>query len=303
MSDLIVQFGDEVRGMNQMHHKMMQGGLEYLDSDEIGRLEFLIRYLLSQGLEIKYLADCYLEVVRDTLTEQIFFLRNGRYRFATYQEVAAAFDARPEYMRRYMYGLALTSYIWPNHTEIFRFFERHLPRDRGGAYLEIGPGHGLYMATALQVSSYASFLGIDISGESIQQTGAITRHFAPDRAGAVDLRVCDFLESRDLPEQGFSMIVAGELLEHVERPERFLARMERLLSPGGTVFVSTCVNSPAFDHIYLWRSPASFEDMIREAGFQIVERLVLPYPGTTIEVSEEKGLSMNLAYFLGRAEC
>jgi 2-polyprenyl-3-methyl-5-hydroxy-6-metoxy-1,4-benzoquinol methylase len=182
-----------------------------------------------------------------------------------------------------------------------RFFNKALPRDKAGAYLEIGPGHGYYMTTAVTQGAFDSFVGVDISEASIAQTRAMIDFFAPQSSPRIDLQHCDFLDAGSLKAGSFDAVVMGEVLEHVEKPDVFLRRIHELARPGAFVYVTTCVNAPAVDHIYLWRSTKDLEAMIADCGFSIKEALRLPYEGRTLEQAEKQALSTNVAYVLERA--
>jgi hypothetical protein len=42
---------------------------------------------------------------------------------------------------------------------------------------------------------------------------------------------------------------------------------------GEVLFVTTCVNAPAIDPIFLWRSPDEVDALVRACGLEIVEAL------------------------------
>lgn len=287
-----------VVGMNGTHDKFLVSALGNLTPEELAQLEGYLAFCRSRGLDIDYLARCYLTIVEDTLREQMHFMRHGRYRHATYAEVAADVYHNPEYMNRYMYGLAITAFLWPNHVRIARHFSESLPRDRSGEYLEIGPGHGYFLMTAMRLSAFDRFLGVDISATSIAQTRAIAEHFLPDARERLHLAECDFLADQRLEPGRYAAVVMGEVLEHVEQPEAFLRRVAALARADAHIYISTCINAPAIDHIYLWRNTDELEDMMRDNGLRVRDALRLPYDGTTMEVSVKRALAVNVAYVL-----
>ena len=64
------------------------------------------------------------------------------------------------------------------------------------------------------------------------------------------------------------------------------------------VFISTCVNAPEVDHIYLFSSDQEVTDMIKNASFKIVDKIVLPYWETSYSQSLEELLPINVGYIL-----
>jgi cyclopropane fatty-acyl-phospholipid synthase-like methyltransferase len=204
-----------------------------------------------------------------------------------------------DYMDRYMYGLAITTFLWPNHVAMARFLRRTMPRDKTGRYLEVGPGHGFLLLSAMELGSFDEFLGIDLSAASVAQTQSIVDHFHPGAPARVELQ--DFLEADGLVPGSFDAIVMGEVLEHVEAPEVFLRRIAELARNDAYIFVTTCINAPAVDHIYLWRTTDELERMITDSGLSIVEPLRLPYEGKSLEESRAQDLPINVAYVLTKA--
>ena len=124
---------DRILERNPMHRGFLERAVAQLSLDEASRLERYLAFADAQGLAPDHLAECYLTVVGDALREQVFFRRHGRYRYSRFAEVAARVYDDPEFMHRYMYGLAMTVFLWPNHLAMARFFERTMPRARGGA--------------------------------------------------------------------------------------------------------------------------------------------------------------------------
>ena len=283
-----------------LHSQFLQQAIPNLTADERNRLDLILAFFENNGLSLDYIAECYNTIVEDTYAEQIHFMQNGKYRFKSYAEVAQQVYHDPTYMDKYMYGLIVTNFLWPNHVAMARFFRENLPADKKGRYLEVGPGHGYYIATAASEGSFDSLTGVDISATSIQQTRALLNHFAPEVATRCELRHCDFLAADTLEPGSFDSIVMGEVLEHVEQPEAFLQRIHGLAKDDAFIFVTTCVNAPAIDHIYLWDSTDELEKMIVGSGFIITKALRLPYEGKTLDQARDMRLPINVAYTLHR---
>ena len=279
-----------------VHQRFLEGAIDGATVEELDRLAGYLEFCTGKGLTLDYLAESYLTILGDTLDEQLYFRDHGHYRHSTFKEVADSVYFDRDYMDRYMYGLAITNFVWPNHVEMSRFLRRTLTPGKSGRYLEVGPGHGFLLLSALEVGSFDDFLGIDLSAASVEQTRTIVDHFHADAPVRIELQ--DFLEADDLSPGSFDAVVMGEVLEHVEEPEVFLRRIAELAKDDAYIFITTCINAPAVDHIYLWRTTDELEDMIRDSGLSIVEPLRLPYEGKTLEESREEQLPINVAYVL-----
>ena len=281
-----------------LHRSFLDRAVAYLKPVEQDRLETILKYYVGVGRSVDYIAGCYITVVEDTLAEQMYFLRNNEYRNSSYADVANSVYHNQEYMDKYMYGLMITAFLWPNHVEIARFFHDNVPTDRAGKYLEVGPGHGYFMGTAASMGSFDTLTGVDISETSIAQTRALMTQLAPGAVANCDLIVNDFLAADSLKSGDYDAIVMGEVLEHVEQPAAFLRRIHELAKDDAFIYITTCVNAPAVDHIFLWRSVEELEAMIADCGFGLIKALRLPYEGKTMEQARAQRLSINVAYLL-----
>jgi 2-polyprenyl-3-methyl-5-hydroxy-6-metoxy-1,4-benzoquinol methylase len=286
---------DTVAEAFPVHKAYLLAAIDNATADELERLSGYLAFCEYKGLDSEYVAECYLTIVGDTVDEQLYFNQHKHYRHSTFAEVAESVYHDAEYMNRYMYGLAISTFLWPNHVAMVRMFRAAVPTTGGGRYLEVGPGHGFLLLTAAEVGGYDEFLAVDLSDASVRQTETIVRHFQPD--SQVQVRKMDFLDA-DFEPRSFDAVVMGEVLEHVEDPARFLRRIAELATDDAFIFITTCINSPAVDHIYLWRTTDSLEEMITASGLDIVEPLRLPYEGTTLEESVTRELPINVAYVL-----
>lgn len=301
LPDIVANLIEQIIEENPLHRRFIQAALENITQEELEHLGKYLDFCAHKGLDIPYITECYLTIVADTLREQIYFMNKKEYRHKSFSDVASDVYFNAEYMHRYMHGLAITSFFWPNHVGMTRFFKKTLPRQKRGKYLEIGPGHGYYLMTAIQNGCFDDFLGIDISEASIQQTQAIVAHFKPELEDRFQLKLTDFLQAEQLQEESFDAIVMGEVLEHVEKPEAFLQRIAELAKPDAYIYITTCINAPAIDHIYLWRTTDELEQMIQANGLNIRTALRLPYEGKTLEESVIENLAINVAYVLEKA--
>jgi 2-polyprenyl-3-methyl-5-hydroxy-6-metoxy-1,4-benzoquinol methylase len=268
-----------------------------MSDQSMSELICYIEYCLSRGLDMSYIADCYNTIVIDTQMEQIYFRQNKKYRCSTFAEVADRVYFDSSYMKKYMYGLALTSFLWPNHAAMHEFFVRTFPLGIRGNYLEIGPGHGYYFRQAGMLGNFERMIGIDISAASVALTKDIVLHLGMKASAEVKIVEGDFLKMNG-DGTDYRCIVMGEVLEHVEKPGLFLRKIASLCQPDTHVYITTCVNAPAIDHISLFRTCTEVADLIRANGLELVDSLRVPYPGKSLDECEVQQLAINVAYVL-----
>ena len=299
-ANLVEDFTSLVTAANPLHSSFMKRSLRSMREDTRTELTDYLIYCLSIGLSLDYLADSYNTIVNDTMMEQMFFEEHKRYRWSRFEELAHSVYFDDAYMRKYMYGLAITAFLWPNHVALHDFFIRTFPRGQKGNYLEIGPGHGYYFMQSARLGDFERLLGVDISAASVALTRDIVRHFEIEKKCRAEVVETDFLTFHEDNEK-YSCIVMGEVLEHVEDPGRFLSAIAGLSSPFTHIFVTTCMNAPAVDHISLFRTGKDVEDIITSSGLRIVETCYVPYAGKTPAECERDALAVNVGYVLRKA--
>jgi len=290
---------ENIVSINPLQRNFISESVTDIHDEEMRDLDAYMSFTESLGIEPSYLAECYDLIVKDTLREQMYFQRHGRYRYSTFDDVANSVYFDAEYMRKYMHGLAITAYLWPNHRALHRFFVESIPTDHQGRYLEVGPGHGVFMMCAMRQSSYESFEGIDISPTSVEMTRALLGSGFFGDFGDYTIVEQDFFTS-DIAADAFSAVVMGEVLEHVEDPGRFLQQISTVSTDDAFIFITTPINAPAIDHIYLFDSIESIEALVLGAGLRICDSLLVPYPGLTVEESMAQTLPVNVAMVLGK---
>ena len=294
---LVDDFTSLVIADNPLHTSFMKRSLQSMRDDTCTELTAYLDYCLSVGLTLEYLAESYNTIVNDTLMEQLFFEENKRYRWSRFDELAHAVYFDEAYMRKYMYGLAITAFLWPNHVALHDFFTRTFPRGRAGIYLEIGPGHGYYFMQSARLGNFERLLGLDISAASVAMTRDMIRHFEIDKKCRAEVVETNFLTFQE-ENAGYSCIVMGEVLEHVEDPGLFISTIARLSNPDTHIFITTCMNAAAVDHISLFRTGKDVEDIITANGLEIIESCYAPYVGKTLAECEASSLPVNVAYVL-----
>jgi 2-polyprenyl-6-hydroxyphenyl methylase/3-demethylubiquinone-9 3-methyltransferase len=171
--------------------------------------------------------------------------------------------------------------------------ERHFGRPLAGLrVLDVGCGGGL-MSEALAREG-ARVLGIDASAGNI---GAARRHAAADPAVAarLDYRHGDPAQALQ-PGERFDLVLALEVVEHVDDVPAFLSQVAAKVAPGGLLVASTLnrtvrswlLGIVAAEYVlrvlpigtHRWRqfvTPDELEAAARRAGLQPVDRVGMRY--------------------------
>jgi 2-polyprenyl-3-methyl-5-hydroxy-6-metoxy-1,4-benzoquinol methylase len=297
--DLFTQLIEEIQRNNESHQKFLANALIQLTDRERQALSTYITFFSENGKAIPYIAECYNSLVRDTINEQFYFIKNKKYRFSTFSEVKSEVYFNDDFMEKYMIGLGISTFLWPQHLKIHRFFLDRLPRNNPGTYLEIGPGHGFYFIDAMKNTEYSFFEGIDISPKSIWLTNTIIGSGLFGRFDNYRVYLADF--SQFNPDKTYDAIVMGEVLEHVENPLSLLDKIYLITNKNSFIFITTVINAPAIDHIYLFDSINSIKELIFKAKLFIKDILIAPAnEKLSIEKNIEKKFPINVALVLSK---
>lgn len=288
---------DAVIAKSPLQKKKLHKYLSGMDAAFFARAEeFAIDYgdyLASQGIPIQYAVNAYLDMCKSMLKCQVEFMKTGAYNFTDHAQAFAEVYDNPDLMKSYMIALALSQFLWGTHYRIYLHFEKCLAQRAAtvGSYLEIGPGHGLYLRKAIQaLKEGTDIAAVDISPASIGITRSIIGHFYPDRP-QVAFWTGDMLDYQ--ARRRYDFITMGEVLEHVNEPHRLLSRLAALLSDSGTAFVTTSINSPAVDHVYHFKSVEEVREMIRACCLNVKSEQVLPVEDLPMEEVVARRVTIN----------
>ena len=226
------------------------------------------------------------------LEEELHFRRTGGYRLSSFEEAESTVYADPVYMRRYMNGLLVSQVWWSNHAGVIGFYrDEYLPSlPEDFRHLEIGPGHGLFLYQAARAAQCGCLTGWDISETSLAMTREALGAMNVDRPVALSAQ--NIFEA---PEGEFDSITFSEVLEHLEQPLEALKILRSLQSSRGRIFINAPVNSPAPDHLYLFRTPEEIIDMTVAAGFEVLSVKNFPSNGVTLEDARRRCLAISTA--------
>lgn len=257
-------------------------------------------YLDHHGIPLDYAVTAYLDMCKSMMKCRIEFMKTGAYATTDHDQAFAEIYSSRERMKPYMIALAISQFLWPTHYRIYEAFDT-LMREiapKIGSYLEIGPGHGLYLHKAIQhLNRQATVQAVDISPVSIEITKSIISHFHPDRTD-IAFWTGDILAFATPLRYDF--ITMGEVLEHVNTPHLLLERLRMLLNDTGRGFVTTSINSPAVDHVYHFKSVDEVRAMIRAAGLDIRTEQVLPVESLPPEEITAQKITINYSAVIAR---
>jgi len=259
--------------------------------------EKLSSLLEKENLSKEYTVDSYLKMCRNMLIEQVKFKKTGRYSLQNAAQAEAKIYLSEQEMASYMYGLALSCFLWPNHYAMYDFFISESKKLSDiNFYLEIGPGHGLYLVESIKNFPRAKFEAIDISPISKRISEAIVTHFTGKSE-------CEFrIQDVNCIETGkYDYIVMCEVLEHLDDPLSTLINLRSLLSEEGRFFLTTCANCPAIDHVYLYDSIDHIRNEIKNAGFYIITDLPLAVSDFPENEWQKERVEVNYAAMVRKA--
>ncbi|MBI4579971.1 MAG: class I SAM-dependent methyltransferase [Planctomycetes bacterium] len=140
-------------------------------------------------------------------------------------------DARALYEGAYFKGEEYLDYA-ADEAFFKRNFRRRLTqvleRRQGGRLLEIGAAYGFFLDLA---RPYFDVVGFEVNGEAAR--------FGRDKF-AVDIRTDDFL-AVGVDDIGgpVDVTVMWDVIEHLERPDRFIEHVAAMSKPGATLHITT----------------------------------------------------------------
>jgi 2-polyprenyl-3-methyl-5-hydroxy-6-metoxy-1,4-benzoquinol methylase len=298
----LMKIVDLISAENPLQRKRINAFISRQDEAYWTFAEELSRTLDSSFLQNDQMrveaAQSYNRMCMDILREQIRFRKTGVYLLDDAHVAHETVYSQKDVMRYYIVGLLLSYLFWPNHFQMFCFFKEHLLKLRVERCLEVGVGHGLFTVEVMRRFPNSEVTLVDISQTSIELAQEMLTTFHLD-SSRVRFVYGDYL-TVSLDSDDFDFIVMGEVLEHVNDAQGFLSRARQLLRPGGTIFLSTCANCPAVDHIYHFHNVDEIRGLIRSAGLSIVRDTALPAEDVPEAKWQEELVTINYSAILNR---
>jgi SAM-dependent methyltransferase len=180
--------------------------------------------------------------------------------------------------RRGRHPLQPSSWGAGSHLERFAQVRRHV---EGATVLDVGAGSGVGRSDwmhALVAGAAASALGVELD---------------PDLAARARARGFDVVEGDAEAlclDRTFDVVFAGELVEHLSNPGRFLDAARRHLAPGGRLVLTTPNAFAVSNFVYrvggrprvnrghvCWYDETTLGQLLDRHGYEVVEVAYLPH--------------------------
>ena len=264
----------------------------YFNRAETFSKEFL-KYLKDQNIELDYAIKAYLKLCSDIMVSQKYFIKYKKYPVDNEKTAYKEVYNNIKEMKSYMIGIAISQFLWPTHYAMYSFFIKKIAKEKSkiDSYLEIGPGHGLFLLQALKLlKKNTNYEVVDISKTSIQITRSIV-NFLLNNKKKVNYTVKNIYDFGNSDK--FDFITMGEVLEHVENPKKILKKLNQLINKDGSIYLSTCVDCPSIDHVYHFKSIKEIQQMIKSCGFRIVDSHILPVEEKPMKEIIKKKITIN----------
>jgi ubiquinone/menaquinone biosynthesis C-methylase UbiE len=165
-----------------------------------------------------------------------------------------------------------------HYKDVFSLFARDL--QSGDRILDIGSGHGTWLCLLFRFAKSISQGNVSALEPSTQACAKLRGRFP-----AINV-VQGVLSSARLPNDEFDAIVCGALIEHLTDPLAGLVEMNRLLKPGGRLFLVTPSAEPRSFRYGLNRffkfvhttyfTERTLASMLAKSGFEIAHSRIDP---------------------------
>lgn len=242
----------------------------------------------------RWAANGTLRFNRTVIQEELSFRKTGQYSRKPEESVtvnAEVYQSAEVMEGYYLVGLLLSYFTWIHHDRMLDFYRTRFLGGTGSAksVMDWGIGHGLFTLLATRAWPTATVTAVDISEHSLEFARRLFE--AAGVASRVGFVKTDILD-RSAIFQPVDRLICSELMEHLPDPSSLVARIAAGLAPGGRAFVTTAINAPQPDHIYLFRSPEEVEKLFASAGLMIDESICLVHPHNEGRVNAPTVLAM-----------
>lgn len=290
----------EIENKDILHSKKIKKNLSQIT--QYGRLQFdellnmIFDYFSSQMISPSLLAIDYLKMINDMRKEGIYFLKNGVYSCENQSVAYEKVYSRKDIMSYYMNALLISQILWKHHFDMFIYFreslKKYYKKSDEISILDVGPGHGFFSyIIKTDVPNFFKLDIVDISESSL----IVTKQIIGDKNEKIFFFKEDIFNF-DSPHK-YDLIILGEVLEHLDNPIEILQKLSNLLSENGVLWLTTPTNSPALDHVYLFKSKEEVVDLITLSGFDVTDLLGCYSEDVSEEIAKKNKVTQLIGAF------
>lgn len=263
---------NEIKLKDKLHYKKIHMATKQLkeSSPDFYRelLDIIKTYFTKENLSSQEIISDYLKMINDMRSESIYFFKNNKYRCESQAEANNLVYSKPEVMKYYMNALLISQVLWVHHFNTYLFFKKTLQdifsENHKYSVLDVGPGHGLFsFIIKSNVKKIMKLDIVDVSLTSLEMTKSIVGY--DDIINYYETDIFFF----NKPGK-YDLIILGEILEHLDDPKLILTKLKKHLKVKGFLWITTPTNSPALDHVYLFKTKSEVLSLIEETGLVIV---------------------------------
>jgi SAM-dependent methyltransferase len=136
---------------------------------------------------------------------------------------------------------------------------------------DVGCGSGILLGDVLEFCPRASGCGVDVSTTMLRHAHAVLAARGLARRAYLvngDARRLPF------PDDGYDLVLAMEVIEHVPDPLAAVRELARILAPDGVLVTSVPVRDAVPTHLHVFDSPEEVMALYHAAGLQPVRQAV-----------------------------
>jgi 2-polyprenyl-3-methyl-5-hydroxy-6-metoxy-1,4-benzoquinol methylase len=290
---------EEIKKADKFHTKKILNNVEFLKKEYADEYRLLLKMIHTYFTDLDYspsmVAADYLKMVRDMRKEGLYFYKHNEYSCKSQTVANENVYSKPEIMGYYMSALLISQILWKHHFCIFIYFKtritNYFDKDSKIKILDIGPGHGFFSFFIKE--TFAGFDKIDFV--DISETSlAMTKNIIGEN-GKLNYYLKDIFDFDESVKYDF--IVLGEVLEHLDKPQEILVKLSRLLSSNGILWITTPTNSPALDHVYLFKTKEEVISLIEACDLKVDASVNYFAEDVTEEIALERRITNLVGLF------
>lgn len=154
-----------------------------------------------------------------------------------------------------------------------------LARSRSGAtVLDVGVGPGVIARRLMDQRGDLKLDILDVSDRCLSYAARVLEGKPVRSSVQTDFRAY-------LPEEKYDLIIASEVVEHVESPLDALAHLRSCLAYDGTLVVGVPIQLPMTMHLTVFASVEQVYSLAEQAGFLIDEGSIYPLYGRSLNLA------------------